>query len=220
VSSTGKKSDWMRLLRVARSMIRQVNVPERVVDYWTLGGGTALMLRIDHRESRDIDIFLSDPQQLGFFDPARRDFDFEISPSAHRSGGARFRKFVFPTAAEIDFIVGGPLTIPGATVKTIEGESLSLETAAEVIAKKVQHRGSAIAPRDIFDIAAAGEKHADAIIRELRKLRIAVGHTISALDSLDSEFVNQVISELAIKPAYQTLARTAGARAKEILRAV
>jgi hypothetical protein len=98
-------------------------------------------------------------------------------------------------------------------METVEGESLSLETAAEVIAKKVQHRGSAIAPRDKFDIAAA-------IIGELRKLRTAVGATISALDNLDSEFVNQVISELAIKPAYQTLARTAVARAKEILRAV
>jgi hypothetical protein len=29
-----------------------------------LGGGTAMMMQIDHRSSRDIDIFVSDPQLL------------------------------------------------------------------------------------------------------------------------------------------------------------
>jgi hypothetical protein len=33
------------------------------------GGGTAMMLQIDHRESHDVDIFLTDPQLLASLDP-------------------------------------------------------------------------------------------------------------------------------------------------------
>jgi len=36
-----------------------------MIDSWTFGGGTALMLQIDHRESFDVDIFLDDPLSLG-----------------------------------------------------------------------------------------------------------------------------------------------------------
>lgn len=54
--------DWVRLFRIARSLIRQVNSEQVIIDHWTFGGGTAMMLQIDHRESYDIDIFLSDPQ--------------------------------------------------------------------------------------------------------------------------------------------------------------
>ena len=36
---------------------------------WTMGGGTVLMLRHNHRSSKDIDIFFSDPQPLGYVNP-------------------------------------------------------------------------------------------------------------------------------------------------------
>ena len=32
---------------------------------WAFGGGTVLMLRIGHRQSKDIDLFVTDPQYLG-----------------------------------------------------------------------------------------------------------------------------------------------------------
>jgi hypothetical protein len=53
---------------MACSLLRQANI---VVDNWTLGGGTAMMLQIGHRESDDVDIFLSDPQLLGLLDRKR-----------------------------------------------------------------------------------------------------------------------------------------------------
>lgn len=43
-------------------MIRQVNAEQNIIDGWTFGGGTAMMLQIDHRISQDVDIFLPDPQ--------------------------------------------------------------------------------------------------------------------------------------------------------------
>jgi Nucleotidyl transferase AbiEii toxin, Type IV TA system len=65
-----RASNWQVLLGIARALIDQVNLHTTVIDRWTLGGGTALMLQIGHRESCDIDIFLDDPQLLGFLDPA------------------------------------------------------------------------------------------------------------------------------------------------------
>ncbi|MEJ0074368.1 MAG: nucleotidyl transferase AbiEii/AbiGii toxin family protein [Alphaproteobacteria bacterium] len=201
-------------------MIQQVNAATPIIEHWTLGGGTALMLRIDHRESRDIDIFVTDPQQLAFLDPTRRDFAFEIQPSAQSGDGANFVKLTFADLGEIDFIAGVALTSPVSTAETIHGEPLELETVAEIIAKKIHHRGSMITPRDIFDIAAAGEQHTDAVVAELRKLKSAVDQTISALEKLNPEFVRQANSELAIRPAFAAVAESASERAMEILLAV
>ena len=112
------------------------------------------------------------------------------------------------------------MTSPASTVETVDDERLELETVAEIIVKKIRHRGTMIAPRDIFDIAAAGETHADAIVRELRKFKAAVHATITALENLKPEFVRRANSELAIKPSFAAVAQSASERAKEILRAV
>jgi hypothetical protein len=45
------QSDWAQLFRIACSMIRQVNAEQEIIDRWTFGGGTAMMLQIDHRIS-------------------------------------------------------------------------------------------------------------------------------------------------------------------------
>ncbi|RVC47946.1 hypothetical protein EN759_40845, partial [Mesorhizobium sp. M00.F.Ca.ET.038.03.1.1] len=48
---------------------------------WSVGGGTAMMIQIGHRESDDTDIFLDDAQLLGFLDPSRSGFRFDLMPS-------------------------------------------------------------------------------------------------------------------------------------------
>lgn len=70
-------------------MIRQVNAEQNIIDGWTFGGGTAMMLQIDHRISQDVDIFLPDPQLLSFLDPQKHDFNFEIRPADYNGDGAR-----------------------------------------------------------------------------------------------------------------------------------
>lgn len=55
--------------RFASSLIRQVNSEQVLIDSWSFGGGTAVILQINHRESHDVDIFLPDPQLLAFLDP-------------------------------------------------------------------------------------------------------------------------------------------------------
>ena len=41
--------------------------------FWTFGGGTVLMFRYGHRLSKDIDIFVPDPQHLGYVTPRLSD---------------------------------------------------------------------------------------------------------------------------------------------------
>ena len=86
-------------------MIQEINSEHLLIDEWTFGGGTAMMLQIDHRESRDIDIFLADPQLLALLNPDNRDFSFEQRPSEYSGDGSKFMKLFFEGAGEIDFIV-------------------------------------------------------------------------------------------------------------------
>jgi Nucleotidyl transferase AbiEii toxin, Type IV TA system len=220
VSNSGATSDWPRLLRIASSLIRQVNATGPVIDRWTLGGGTALMLRIDHRESRDIDIFLDDPQQLAFLDPAKRDFRLETHPSGHFGDAARFLKLAFSGLGEIDFMATPSLTASPATQTFVEGETIFLESVPEILTKKIHCRSAGLKPRDVFDIAASAESHADAIIREFQMYRFEVAQAASALERLNPEFVTRTIGQLAITPRYECLVASAIDRAMELLRSV
>jgi hypothetical protein len=136
-------------------LIDQVNRHHNIIGHWTLVGGTAMMLQIDHRESHDVDIFLDDYQLLPYLDLGKQDFKFAIAPSDYHGDGTGFQKIVFDGIGEIDFIVCGPLTDKPEFQRIIEGREILVETVPEIICKKVFHRGTQIRPRDIFDIAAA-----------------------------------------------------------------
>ena len=212
---------WLQLLRIARSLIEQLNSDQLIIDHWTFGGGTALMLQIDHRESRDIDIFLLDPQLLSFLDPQKHDFEFETQPDECRGDGVRSLKLAFRNIGEIDFIVAGPLTNTPTTEMNVDDQIILLETIPEIITKKIFHRASSMQPRDIFDIAAAAEQYADPLIDSLRMYRDHVAEALAAIRNLNAEFVRSAIQEkLAIKEKYTELAKTALERSKELLSAI
>ena len=220
MSASEPRPDWARLFRIACALIRQVNSEQVLIDHWTLGGGTAMMLQIGHRDSRDIDIFISDPQLLPFLDPEKHDFQFENEPAASHGDGARFQKFAFDNIGEIDFIVGRALTASPTKQDTIEGESVLLETIPEIIAKKIYHRGASIRPRDIFDIAAGGEHYKQSIITELKPYRDEVAQALATIARLKPDFVNGAIAQLSIKDEYVDVAKTAMEKAKALLQAV
>jgi len=54
-----------------------------------------MMIQIGQRESHDIDIFLDDPQLLGFIDPSRSALHFDMMPADYLGDGLRFLKFAF-----------------------------------------------------------------------------------------------------------------------------
>jgi hypothetical protein len=220
VSSANHQPNWAQLFQTACALIHQVNSEQPIIEDWTFGGGTALMLQIDHRESHDVDIFLSDPQLLSFLDPQKHDFKFEILPTDYGGDGANFLKLSFEGIGEIDFIIGHAMTPSPTKQARIEGQTVLLETIPEIITKKIYHRGASIKPRDIFDIAAAAEQHADSIVVELRSYRDEVAATLIMLDKLNPEFVNKAIAQLSIKDKYHSVVKVALERTKEILRSV
>lgn len=202
-----RPSEWRRLFRIAVDLIDQLHANAGGYDFeWSFGGGTAMMIQIGHRESQDIDIFLDDPQLLGFIDPSRSPLSFEMMPADYLGDGLRFQKFAFENVGEIDFIVAGPLTNTPFEIREVEGRAVRLETIPEIIAKKVYHRGSEATPRDIFDIAAAVRTHLQAVIGALRTFPEEVFRTKQQLEKLNPEFVNRAVAQLMIMPDYEASA--------------
>lgn len=127
---------------------------------WTFGGGTALMLRLNHRHSKDIDLFVSDPQYLGYVNP--RISDAAEAISGDYRVGALYVKLILDTG-EIDVVVGPALTNPGHDLVEFKGRQLRVETSAEIIAKKMWHRGNEGNARDLFDLCSVARAEPAAI---------------------------------------------------------
>lgn len=200
-------SEWQRLFHIAVDLIDQLQ--ENAGGYgfeWSLGGGTAMMIQIGHRESHDIDIFLDDPQLLGFIDPSRSRLRFDLAPSDYQGDGLRFQKFAFENVGEIDFIVAGALTRTPFELREVERRAVRLETIPEIITKKVYYRGSEAKPRDIFDIAAAARSQLGAVVNALGDFPEQVARTKERLETLNPEFVSRAIAQLMIMPAYEASA--------------
>jgi hypothetical protein len=153
--------------------VRRLGIP---VDDWTFGGGTVLMRRHRHRVSKDVDIFINDPQCLGYLTP-------RLSPTAESLTTKyiedyNYVKLVF-SEGEIDFVAAPPLTARPAHVETLFEHRILVETSAEIVAKKVWHRGFEFTARDIFDMSMVAELEPHAlpaistILRDRRALILA-----------------------------------------------
>jgi len=147
VSNSARTDVWPKLLELALRALATLPARTR----WSWGGGTALARHLGHRESDDIDIFLSDSRSLRLLSPQRNEVVRGLCESWQEPG--HYLKLERPEG-EVDFIVGSLLTEPGTRPWTFLGRSLPLETAAEVLAKKLRWRGSNILARDVFDLAA------------------------------------------------------------------
>jgi len=61
------KGPWEILLKHAFAIMDDLEKHGGIKNpFWTFGGGTVLMLRHGHRQSKDIDIFVPDPQYFCF----------------------------------------------------------------------------------------------------------------------------------------------------------
>lgn len=127
---------------------------------WTFGGGTVLMLRINHRHSKDIDLFVSDPQFLPYVSPRLSDVAERLTDDYVEN--AEFIKLNFPQG-EIDIVVGASLTPSPFDIVTYRGRSIRVETSAEILAKKFHHRGDRAKVRDLFDLCAIAALEPSAI---------------------------------------------------------
>ena len=127
---------------------------------WTFGGGTVIMLRLDHRYSRDIDLFVPDPQYLGHVTPRLSEVAENLTTEYVEA--AEYIKLLLP-AGEIDVVVGEPLTGEPWEVVEYRGRRILVETNAEIVAKKMYYRGNQAKARDLFDLCAVADLDPDAI---------------------------------------------------------
>lgn len=153
---------WEALFPHALTLMDEVKTHGGVEPFWTFGGGTILMLRYDHRLSKDIDIFVPDPQYLGFVTPRLSDVAEAITADYVEQGN--FVKLVLE-AGEVDFVASPNLTDDPFEVWDIMGRPVRVETAAEIVAKKLYHRGDRATARDLFDLAVVIEHDRDALGR-------------------------------------------------------
>ena len=127
----------------------------------TFGGGTVLMFRYGHRLSKDIDIFVPDPQYLGYVTPRLSDTAASLTEHYTEMPGS-FVKLQFEEG-EIDFVAAPNLTDAAWEWWEIQGRPVRVETAAEVIAKKMVHRGDRATARGLFELAMVVEREPDAL---------------------------------------------------------
>jgi hypothetical protein len=150
---------WRDLFPSAMSLMEHL---ERVTlePIWSFGGGTVLMLRLNHRQSKDIDLFVQDPQYLGYVNPRLSEVAEGITHEYEEA--AEYIKLFLP-AGEIDVFVGSALTDDPFEIVNHEGRIIRVETNAEILAKKMWHRGDRAKARDLFDLCAMKDADPDAI---------------------------------------------------------
>jgi predicted nucleotidyltransferase component of viral defense system len=146
---------WQDLLLHAYSLVDEIATHGIQNPFWTFGGGTVLMLRYRHRMSKDIDIFVPDPQYLGFVSPRLSDVAEAVSDKYVEGPG--FVKLLRPEG-EIDFVASPNLTSDPFEVWELLGRQIKVETSAEIVAKKLWHRGDRATARDLFDLALVIER--------------------------------------------------------------
>lgn len=149
---------WQALFPAAMTLVDEIARYGGVTDpFFTFGGGTVLMLRYRHRFSKDIDIFVPDPQFLGYVNPRLSDAADTLCESQYVEA-ANFVKLILD-AGEIDFVASPNLLPSEHAFEQWElfGRHVRVETAAEIIAKKMYHRGGQATARDLFDLVTVVE---------------------------------------------------------------
>jgi predicted nucleotidyltransferase component of viral defense system len=181
--AAGIPRTWETLFTQALRMIGEIARHGRDDPFWTFGGGTVLMLRYGHRFSKDIDIFVPDPQSLGFVTPRLSDVAESITEDYVEAFG--YVKLYLPEG-EIDFVAAPNLTAPGFKIETLLGHPVRVETSVEIIAKKMWHRGDRITGRDIFDFALIAEREPDVLMPERQFI---IRHAAAVFQQLDDRQV-------------------------------
>jgi Nucleotidyl transferase AbiEii toxin, Type IV TA system len=215
------ESRWADLFDQAVSIINQANSQFPLIDRWTFGGGTALMLQIAHRESFDVDIFLEDPQLLPYLNPQTQGYALGIKPAGYESDGSRALKIVFENIGEIDFVCAPLLTDAPTIEAQVHGRNILLETPAEIIAKKIYYRGASMQPRDMFDIACVIKvRDMDYLVETLSPFRDACEKALNVARQMNPHFARGIINKLRYKESFSDIPAEAQAMTIRLLETV
>ncbi|RQU87490.1 hypothetical protein DF133_20510 [Burkholderia cenocepacia] len=93
--------------------------------------------------------------------PRISDAASDITPNDEEHAG--FVKLMLPDG-EIDFVVSRNLTSPGYDEWTLMDRVVKVETSAEIVAKKMRHRGDRPTARDLFDLCLVIEREPESLM--------------------------------------------------------
>ncbi len=182
---------WRVLERIAVEIVNDAATKAKSDFKPVLGGGTRLMLALEHRISDDIDLFIRDPQWIGYLSPRLNDrFDDVLTGYDE---GATSLKLRLPQG-EIDFVVG--MSLLGLPNEVSSDCKFPLEPVAEVLAKKLFYRGWAITPRDLFDWRTIEAKMPAELIRAQEVANVVssrIAQIYAALDAMKSSPKAQLV---------------------------
>jgi predicted nucleotidyltransferase component of viral defense system len=200
---------WKDLLPHALSIIEDIKNHGTPDPFWTFGGGTVLMFRYQHRLSKDIDIFVPDPQYLGFVTPRLSDVAAAVSADYVEDQGT-YVKLIRPEG-EIDFVASPNLTESPFETWNISGQHIRVETAVEIVAKKLWHRGDRATARDLFDLSLVIESEPEALVKAAKFMLKNADPFISQIASRASVLKMQFseIDALTYRPNYDDAAERA-----------
>jgi len=182
-----------------------------VVPGWVLGGGTALMIHSGHRQSKDIDAFIDDPQYLSFLSPrlgGEGVWDCRAYDEA-----ANYLKLIYPEG-QIDFIVASPISRLPTERKVVDpGQfrqspslTIEIEHPVEIALKKLNYRGASLKVRDMFDIVVVDHLFPELLGEQLGH----VSHTKAAIEIRLSDvrdaYIREELAELDIAEEWRPFA--------------
>ena len=143
------------------------------------------MRKYRHRLSKDIDIFVPDPQALNYVTPRLSQVAEDIA--VHYEEANNFVKLFLPEG-EIDFVASPNLTEKPYVDEEIFGRLVRVETASEIIAKKFYHRGHRLLARDMFDFAMVAAMEPEGLrragkflIRHITSIKAVLGGDLTSL---------------------------------------
>jgi hypothetical protein len=199
------EGSWRALEIMAQRMAADVS--EKVARPFQplLGGGTRLMLALNHRISHDIDLFFTDAQWIGYLTPRLN--DCVEAMTADYDEAADYLKLRFPEG-EIDFIVRTRLL--NLPPESAPDTTFALDPIPEVLAKKLFFRGATLTPRDLFDWWAIETMQPGVVpvVDMGRLLEKRAGGIRLALDSMGKSPRSQRIWEAILAPSIPSFTPT------------
>jgi hypothetical protein len=216
-------ASWRLLLSRAIVGLEQLEQQGQAVPDWILGGGTALMLHSDHRLSKDIDVFIDDPQYLGIMSPDVTD----VWACRSWDKAAHYLKLEY-AEGEIDFIVSSPLSDLATTFREVDltdlpakrKATIEIEHPAEIALKKMHYRPSMLKSRDIFDIAVANSIDHEALVGNLNEIADKKSALLKRLDAIDRKFLHAELAELDIRDDWEDLKESCWETARALVESI
>lgn len=180
---------WRTLLERALTVIDEVGANIK----WEFGGGTALALKLNHRVSYDVDLFLQDAGALS-----------AVSPNSNRAARRVTDRWQEPGnyvklechEGEIDFILASRQTELAPWWYRFGERQIPVEMPAEIIAKKMKYRGSRFLPRDIFDLLAVHHLDAEQLTIAVRAAPEGARRAVDRIERIAKRYRETIKDEV------------------------